>query len=106
MIFWVYNPTQPVIFKKHMEICMFPHGCVWIIPYIAMDNYWQAQNIFQIHKITEILGPPFQFQLYTNSNIQKPLGNLQVSTWISMHSTIPTHGQLLVGTKYLPNTYD
>jgi hypothetical protein len=64
------------------------------------------QNIFQIHMINDILGPPFQFQPYTNSNNQKPHGNLQVSIWISMDSTIHTHGQLLVGTKYLPNTYD
>jgi hypothetical protein len=52
------------------------------------------------------LGPPLNYQPYTTSNIQKPYGNLHVSTWICMDNTIHTHGQLLAGTKYLPNTYD
>jgi hypothetical protein len=46
------------------------------------------------------------FQPYTTSNIQKPHGNWHVSTWLCMDNTIPTNGQLLVGTKYLPNTSD
>jgi hypothetical protein len=37
---------------------------------------------------------------------QVPRENWHVSTWICMDSTIHTHGQLLVGTKYLPNTYE
>jgi hypothetical protein len=31
---------------------------------------------------------------------------LHVSSWICMDSTIHTHGQLLVNTKYLLNTSD
>jgi hypothetical protein len=34
------NPIQPETFKIHMEICRFPHGCVWILPYLHMEKFW------------------------------------------------------------------
>jgi hypothetical protein len=34
------NPIQPETFKNHVEICKFPQGYVWIIPYIHMGNFW------------------------------------------------------------------
>jgi hypothetical protein len=54
----------------------------------------------------DILGPPFHYQNYINSNIQKPHGSLQISTWLCMDNTIITYGEVLVGSKYLPNTSD
>jgi hypothetical protein len=84
-----------------MEICKFPQGYVWIIPYIHMENFWKALNIFQIDWTKDILGHVFYFQPYTTSNIQKPCGNLQVSTWLCMDNSIKTHGEFLEGYKYL-----
>jgi hypothetical protein len=47
----------------------------------------------------DILGHLFHFQPYTTSNIQKPGGNLYVSTWLCMDNSIKTHGEFLVGYK-------
>jgi hypothetical protein len=71
-----------------------------------MEIFWKAINIFQIHLTKDILGHLIHLQPYATTYIQKPCGNLQVSTWLCMDNSIKTHGEFLVSSKYLSNTSD
>jgi len=70
-ILWIYltndilgqpfhsNPINSIIYKIHMEVCLFHNGSGGFIPWFHKYNNWDAENIVGIHLDNNNLGQPF-----------------------------------------------